>query len=515
MGLVIYPPTIDWSFMKQRPQHLMERFSRKGHAVLYFNKRNTAGPVIEKAAANLFVVRHGAFVLDELIPRLELQGKPLYWTSWSKKIAHAARLPVDCTVIYDCVDDFPDWEEAERRWIGEVDGIVCTAERLERKMREAAPHKPLVQVPNGCDWAFFSKAASLRTARIEGVPAWDGPKLGYIGAWAPWVDEALLARLAEAMPEAQIVIIGPKLRSDEPALPDNVVYAGYKDYAELPELLGYMDVCLIPFRKNRITESTNPIKVYEYLAAGRPVVSTDLPEVRKLGSHVAVAQTAEQFIEAVRASCRTEDRERQKRSLYAKQFSWDHRFLAIESALTRLDPAFQLTDRMLASRIAPYGRYEAVEYPLVHATVNSYYANGNFPASPAWTGALGGGDYHCYLKPAASALPRGAKKLYLEFETDPAVLDEEEHSFPIGLCRESWSRETITYAKRPPSNWIGDIRAHGVFGETCSLDVTNAWNREGLSFHIRCNRSRVTPLYNPRLTAIYERKSREQEADGR
>ncbi|MDF2722046.1 MAG: hypothetical protein K0Q59_1721 [Paenibacillus sp.] len=502
MGLVIYPPTIDWSFMKQRPQHVMEQFARKGHAVLYFNKRNGSGPVIEKAAANLFVVRHGAYALDALIPKLSLQGGPLYWTSWSKKIPHAERFGPACTVIYDCVDDFPDWEEDERRWLGRANGIICTAERLESKMRQAAPHKPIAQVPNGCEWSFFNKAAAQRTSRIEGVPPWEGPRLGYIGAWAPWVDESLLLRLARDMPEAQIVIVGPKLRSDEPAFPENVVFAGYRNYSELPDLLGYMDVCLIPFRLNRITESTNPIKVYEYLAAGKPVVSTDLPEVRKLEPYVKVAQTSEQFVEAVKAACRPDDRDRQKRSLFAKQFSWDRRFSAIEATLESVAPMFRTADRLLADQIAPFARHEAVELPLIHATLNSYYRDGTFPASPAWTGVLGGGEYHCYMKLAKSGLPSGVHKLYLEFETDPAFHDEAEHAFWIGASSSPWSRKTITFRNRPHSERIGDIRAGTAFGETCSLDVTEFWRGGATSFHIRCSRDRVTPLYNPRLTAI-------------
>lgn len=514
MGVVVYPPTIDWTYMKQRPQHLMEQFAAKGHTVLYFNKQNGNGPAIDKIGPNLYVVGHAAFALDELLPRLRLPQPLLYWTSWSRKIPFARRLWPGCTVIYDCVDDFPDWEADERRWLDEADGIVCTAEPLERKMRAAAPDKPVLRVPNGCDWNFFNKAAfpSAGVAPTKELPPRDGPRFGYIGAWAPWVDEQLLVRLAREMPEAQVVLVGPKLRSDEPEFPDNLLYLGYRDYAKLPELLRAIDVCLIPFRLNRITASTNPIKAYEYLAAGKPVVSTDLPEVRRLRPFVAVADTPERFIQAARKAAANSGRDAAGRAQFARAFSWERRFSRIEQALAELAPAF-LNVGGISEQLEALGRFQASSYPLLHATVNSYYKDGCFPDSPAWTGALENGEYECYLKLAGPEpiTPAPAKRLYLEFETDPAV-SQGEDTFEIGWSDTDWSPAAMTYANRPQSLPLGSIGGDRAFGETYSLDVTEAWKSGIRSFRVRFSGKQVTPLYNPRLTAV---SSAQSEGGGR
>ena len=503
MGIVIYPPTIDWDYMKQRPQHLMSMFAKHGFPVLYFNKMAREGPVVTKAANRLYVINHANYFLKYIYP--ELQGyKKLYWTSWSKMLAKARRLNADL-VVYDCVDDFPDWEHDELGSIGMADLIVCTADPLKQKMERIAQDKPISIVRNGCDWQHFASALTQETRQIEGVPPASGSKIGYIGAWAPWVNEQLLKDTAAAFPDSQIIIVGPKLREDEPNYGPNVFYLGYRDYADLPAILSYLDVCVIPFRLNRITESTNPIKVYEYLAAGKPVVATNMPELRKMRDVVHVAETGEQFLNMIRLALQTPKSNAHRLSQYAKSHSWEQRFAQIAALLKRHDPMFR--PGLSLSRLDQMadGPPRAKSVKLVHSTVNSYYAKRNFPKDPPLAGRRGTAVYECYFKPETQATPiRPSSKVFLEFELSGPDLDAADAVVQIGVSHQPWNRATMTFSNRPIFPTAANVHHSHALYETLSVDVTAFVQGGGLpSFRFSSLHSKTIGIRNARLT-IFE-----------
>jgi glycosyltransferase involved in cell wall biosynthesis len=340
MGIIVYPPTIDWSWMMQRPQQLMKQFARSGHRVFYCNKTVSARPV-EETEPGLFIVHdHEAWVREEL-PRIrkETGGNVGVWCTFPKLHSTLARYQPDW-IVYDCVDDFPEWLPYEREMVRMADIVVCTAERLYRRLSRQYPGKRIELVRNAYDpdmGLHLPPLPGVEPPLPPDLPDRGTPIAGYVGAWAPWIDEPLLYRLAAAVPEAEIVVIGAEFgRRFHPGRgPDNIRYLGMKPHDELAAYIRAFSVCLIPFRLTPVTLATNPVKAYEYLASGKPVVATDMPECRMFAPLVDTGRTPEEFITHVRRRLR-EPGDAWARTAFALENTWAHRFRQVE----RILPAF-------------------------------------------------------------------------------------------------------------------------------------------------------------------------------
>lgn len=153
---------------------------------------------------------------------------------------------------------------------------------------------PGVHVPNGCDVAHFSAPRSRPAALPD-----DGPVVGFAGG-APWrIDTALVDALARARPDWRVVLLGCR-DWDGPTLPDNVTLVDYRPYAEVPAWLQGFDVGIVPYDTSlTFNRDSFPLKAFEYLAAGRPVVSTSLPALAGLAPQVTLADTPGEFADAV------------------------------------------------------------------------------------------------------------------------------------------------------------------------------------------------------------------------
>ncbi|MGM0836802.1 MAG: glycosyltransferase [Bacillota bacterium] len=495
MALIIYPPTIDWTYMRQRPQHLMNQFAKDAHTVLFFNKSNYPGNLFEEVEQNLFVINHAQFFLDHILPLLT--EKKLYWTSWSKKIPFARNLQASHTV-YDCVDDFPDWEEEEKKWIHEVDFIICTASLLMKKMKRLSPSTPIALVPNGCDWEFFNDSRSISIDSLEGLPQVKGPKIGYIGAWAPWVDQDIIAMLSDRFPTGQILIVGPMLTPEKIDKP-NIYYLGYRDYQELPAILAYFDICIIPFKLNRITESTNPVKVYEYLSAGKSVVSTNLPELKKMNPYVDIGATPEIFVSLVSKAIKYRKNPFYLAS-YAKQFSWEERYKSIIQSVSNNFPDVHMKDPHTPILLRS-SNFEIEEQPLNHSTVNSYYETKNLKQDPPFIGEKPLGIYQCYLQSATNDRLSDYQHIYLDFDMSyPPVL--EEVKVAISYTPENWNPDTISFENKPAVFPYKEMAWKEGINTTYSVEITELVSNLGKmpNFHLSSSSNCHIRLGNPRLS---------------
>jgi glycosyltransferase involved in cell wall biosynthesis len=223
--------------------------------------------------------------------------------SWSFLPASA---PVSGTlgeefVVYHCVDEFSAFSDTNGRHIAELeerllrraDLVITSAERLRENKAKVNPNTVLVR--HGVDFQHFVKACDPATAIPEDIAKLPGPIIGFFGLVADWVDQEAIIATAKAHPEGSVVIIG-KVAPDcdvsaLKAVP-NIHLLGRKSYASLPGYCRGFDVALMPFTVNELTLNANPLKVREYLAAGLPVVSTDIPEVRKVGLCKMATSTA-------------------------------------------------------------------------------------------------------------------------------------------------------------------------------------------------------------------------------
>lgn len=261
--------------------------------------------------------------------------------SWSFLPASA---PVSGTlgeefVVYHCVDEFSAFSDTNGRHIAELeerllrraDLVITSAERLRENKAKVNPNTVLVR--HGVDYQHFVKACDEATKIPEDIAKLPGPIIGFFGLMADWVDQEAIIATAKAHPEGSVVVIG-KVAPDcdvsaMKAVP-NIHFLGRQPYSSLPGYCKAFDVALMPFTVNELTLNANPLKVREYLAAGLPVVSTDIPEVRKVGL-CKVATSTEDFVRKV-DECLAEgpgpSRERAERIFHE---SWDARVDEIRS----------------------------------------------------------------------------------------------------------------------------------------------------------------------------------------
>jgi len=180
-----------------------------------------------------------------------------------------------------------------------ADMIITSAERLRANKIKDNPNTVLVR--HGTDFRHFVKACDPATPVPADIANLPRPILGFFGLVADWVDQDALIACAKAHPEGSVVVVGkvaPDVDDAKLRAVPNIHLLGRKSYADLPGYCKAFDVSLMPFRVNELTLNANPLKVREYLAAGLPCVSTDLPEVRKVGL-CKIASGREDFVRKV------------------------------------------------------------------------------------------------------------------------------------------------------------------------------------------------------------------------
>ncbi|HET8654104.1 MAG TPA: glycosyltransferase [Longimicrobiaceae bacterium] len=243
------------------------------------------------------------------VRKLGFRGEPLRWVYTPTVAPYLAKLP-GRGLVYHCVDrwwSFSDYDGAVMRachaqLCREADVVFASSAELLDDCREYTERAYLMR--HGVEWGHFAKAALDAPPRPADIADVEGPILGFFGLLHEWVDQDLLCTLADAFPEATLVLIG-KVQADVSRLESrrNVRLLGQRPYAELPAYSAAFDVGLIPFVINELTAAVNPIKLREYLSAGMPVVATALPEIELLRDNpmLRTARAPEEFIAGIRS----------------------------------------------------------------------------------------------------------------------------------------------------------------------------------------------------------------------
>jgi len=361
-----------WTGMWARAQQFMTIFARQGNRVLYVDPPITYLSPLKNPSLRGQAADH----LRQLEERIWVYAPPLFLPfgniyrsinrinqrilgaglrrvyrqlGWEPTICwtylpNTIDLPMqpDLFLVYDCADEhtaFPGLIRKETVARMEQELFSCaglsltSARELYLRKKDLAPD--LQVVLNGADVEHFRRALDPGLAVAPDLAPLPRPVIGYIGAVSPWLDQDLLAAAARAHPDWTLVLIGPvDTETSTLAGFPNIHLLGHRDYQLLPSYLKGFDAAVIPFRVNELTRGVNPVKLYEYLAAGKPVVSSDLPEVRAFGEMVALARTPEEFVQKLEEELRGDSPGKVSARLeMAVRHSWTARASTVEELI--------------------------------------------------------------------------------------------------------------------------------------------------------------------------------------
>jgi hypothetical protein len=294
------------------------------------------------AEANVRLLR---WHVRRVCQRLEVQ-RPILWLHEPRQAGLIGTLGERLAVYYN-YDELADFAPNHRirgllqaydeALCRRVDLIFATSSSQYARRRPLNAHTHLV--PNAVDFDLFSQAVDPLTPEAPALAGLPRPILGLVGWLGYQVDVDLLLRVAQAYPSYSVVLVGPDALARTPQYQalrqqPNVVFTGQQPPAALPGFLKAMDVALLPYTLSGHTHAIYPLKLHEYLAAGRSVVTTDLPELRTFGAVLHIAADAEAFVGLIpRALADYSPERRGQRLAIARQHTWEQRVSAIAQAL--------------------------------------------------------------------------------------------------------------------------------------------------------------------------------------
>ncbi|OGS99137.1 MAG: hypothetical protein A3F73_03700 [Gallionellales bacterium RIFCSPLOWO2_12_FULL_59_22] len=417
---IIFWSVIDWHLRIQRPQHLARGLAARGYRVFYISTtfaKNTrrAGFELEQldSEGRLFSTRfymkgspriYFAPSRSDDAARLKANTAALLEWTGSRDIISVIQHPYwystamvlpDSHFIYDCLDHHAgfgtsgeDIAALEIAMLKNADAVVSTSQWLHDLAVAHNQNASLIRNAAEYDYFCVPPASVFRDSGGRRV-------LGYYGVIAEWMDVDLLAAVAGSFPDCLLLLVGAVECGARQRLAGftNVLFTGEVKYAELTHYLYGMDVCLLPFRVTPLTLATNPVKIYEYLSAGKPVVAIDLPEMAQFEGLVATANGYDEFLAnvgealAIPAGAGADARRR-----FAMQHTWHHRVDDFIEVIDRLPKPLasivvltynnlELTLACLDSieRFTEQGRYEVI-------VVDNASDDGTRAFLPQWAG---------------------------------------------------------------------------------------------------------------------------------
>lgn len=344
---------IDWHFRIQRPQHLAQAFSQMGRRVFYISSNIThaeaSGFDVEPldSSGRLFQLKlyakgspsiYSNKLSKESISELkESIGEVLDWAGCKQVISlvdhpcwyEVARVIPNSRLVFDCMDHHEGFGDSssellslEKKLVEESEHIITTSLWLDEKIQTSTKRSTLIR--NAGDYEHFSKSPNIAYSDELGRKV-----IGYYGAIAGWFDIELIELVAKNNSDCCVMLIGADTAGVQRKLSkfSNVLFVGEVPYSELPYYLYGFDVCLLPFKIEPLTLATNPVKIYEYFCASKPVVAVNLPEVAQFGDLLYVANDHQEFIEAVDKVLNTKEGQSitLKREEFARSQTWVHR----------------------------------------------------------------------------------------------------------------------------------------------------------------------------------------------
>jgi UDP-galactopyranose mutase len=351
-----------WNFVFQRPQHLLSRCARD-HRVFFIEEPifdASRGDEMSVAAtdsgvhvvvphlsdsAHDDVPRRVRVLLNRLLAGYRVRPDILWY--YTPMALHFSGHLAARAVVYDCMDELsafagapPGLLEAERALLARADLVFTGGCSLYEAKKHLHPN--IHPFPSSVDVAHFARARDASLAAPADQAMLARPRIGFFGVLDERFDRDLIAGVANLRPDWQIVLVGPIVKVDPAALPQapNIHYLGQKSYRDLPAYLAGWDVAMLPFARNDATRFISPTKTPEYLAGGRPVVSTSIADVvhpyGDLGL-ARIADTPDAFVSAAVAAMADDLMEHRRRADRLLQtMSWDRTWAAMSEHIRAL-----------------------------------------------------------------------------------------------------------------------------------------------------------------------------------
>jgi len=309
-GIIVFPPILDWNIpLYQRPQHMVLQMARRGYLFFYCTANSTYDRIsgFQRIDRNCYVTDQ----FDLIIHTIKGFVFDLYSTAFYIDISTIERLPEDTIIVYEYIDHIHedisgDKEIAEnqrkRHEVIKPDVIIASAFDLYQEMVDRFGKDKVVYLPNAVDYEHFhiSRDESALPPDMRRIVDKKRPVIGYYGALAKWIDYALINELALSRRDIEVVLIGMDYDGSVKRLEkrDNIHYLGTQPYDILPKYGIWFDVAIIPFVEGDIADTTSPLKLFEYMALGKPIVTTNMKECRRYES-VLSAGSNKEFMEMI------------------------------------------------------------------------------------------------------------------------------------------------------------------------------------------------------------------------
>ena len=336
--IIIWRSNFGWNVpLFQRPQHISLGLSKQKCLVFYEVTHFTDKiKDLEEINNNLILINlENKSIQKILFSKLKNINKPkyiqIYSTDWNMKLEELKEyIKNGYKIIYEYIDeinpilsgtkDIPiNIKEKYEYMLSDKENIfvVVTADKLKEDIEKKRGTEKLVFACNGVDYEHYQNIdnAFKFDETFEQILKQDKPIIGYYGAFASWFDYDMVSNLAKQRPEYNIVLIGSKyddsLEKSNIEKLENVYFLGTKDYKILKNYASKFNICTVPFLINDITKATSPLKIFEYMALEKPIVTTAMDECKKYKS-IFIANSKEEFIEYIDKAVKLNEKENEE-----------------------------------------------------------------------------------------------------------------------------------------------------------------------------------------------------------
>jgi len=249
---------------------------------------------------------------------------------------NASKIIYHCSDDYTLVPSFPQTFKAiEEALIKKCDLVVTTADELMKAKKHL--NFNIVSIPNGVDINHFAQTQNENIIIAKDIDKLSNPVIGYIGTIFRWIDQDWIEYTANENKDFNFVFIGP-ITTDISKLSNlsNIHFLGPKPYSDLPSYLKGFSVATIPFVIDGVTLKASPIKFYEYLASGIPIVSTKIPDLQRFNKFVSLVDNKEDFSSEINKALADNNKAKKIRMEIAKDYSWESRFNQLDNYINEM-----------------------------------------------------------------------------------------------------------------------------------------------------------------------------------